>query len=97
MAKGYFIAHLDVSDPDAYGPYRDKAPGTVAQHGGKYLTRGGDMESVEGDPLPSRTVVLEFPSVEAARAWYNSPEYQEIIGIRHANATGFAQIVEGAD
>ena len=45
---------------------------------------------MEGDALPPRTVVLEFPSVEAAKAWYNSPEYQEIIGIRHANATGFA-------
>ena len=52
---------------------------------------------MEGDALPSRTVVLEFPSVKAAKAWYNSSEYQEIIGIRHANATGFAQIVEGAD
>ena len=97
MAKGYFIAHLDISDPEAYVAYRDKAPGTVAQHGGKYLTRGGDMETIEGDALPSRTVVLEFPSVDAARSWYNSPEYQAIIGIRHANAAGFAQIVEGAD
>ena len=97
MSKGYFIAHLDVAQPDSYTPYRDKAPGTVTQHGGTYLTRGGDSETMEGDALPSRTVVLEFPSVKAAKAWYNSSEYQEIIGIRHANATGFAQIVEGAD
>ncbi len=97
MAKGYFVAHLDVTNPDNYVEYRDKAPGTVAQYGGTYLTRGGDMDTIEGDPLPSRTVVLEFPSVEAARAWYNSPEYQAIIGIRHANAAGHAQIVEGAD
>ena len=97
MRKGYFIAHLDVTDPDSYTPYRDKAPATVTQYGGTYLTRGGDSETMEGDALPPRTVVLEFPSVEAAKAWYNSPEYQEIIGIRHANATGFAQIVEGAD
>lgn len=97
MSKGYFIAHLDVTDPDSYIPYRDKAPATVAAHGGKYLTRGGPMDTIEGDALPSRTVVLEFPSVEAAKGWYNSPEYQEIIGIRHANASGFAQIVEGAD
>ena len=97
MRKGYFIAHLDVTDPDSYTPYRDKAPATVTQYGGTYLTRGGDSETMEGDALPSRTVVLEFSSVKAAKAWYNSSEYQEIIGIRHANATGFAQIVEGAD
>ena len=97
MRKGYFIAHLDVTDSDSYTPYRDKAPATVTQYGGTYLTRGGDSETMEGDALPSRTVVLEFPSVKAAKAWYNSSEYQEIIGIRHANATGFAQIVEGAD
>ena len=97
MRKGYFIAHLDVTDPDSYTPYRDKAPATVTQYGGTYLTRGGDSETMEGDKLPSRTVVLEFPSVKAAKAWYNSSEYQEIIGIRHANATGFAQIVAGAD
>ena len=97
MRKGYFIAHLDVTDPDSYTPYRDKAPATVTQSGGTYLTRGGDSATMEGAALPSRTVVLEFPSVKAAKAWYNSSEYQEIIGIRHANATGFAQIVEGAD
>ena len=97
MRKGYFIAHLDVTDPDSYTLYKDKAPATVTQYGGTYLTRGGDSETMEGDALPSRTVVLEFPSVKAAKAWYNSSEYQEIIGIRHANATGFAQIVEGAD
>ena len=97
MRKGYFIAHHDVTDPDSYTPYRDKAPATVTQYGGTYLTRGGDSEIMEGDALLSRTVVLEFPSVKAAKAWYNSSEYQEIIGIRHANATGFAQIVEGAD
>ena len=97
MRKGYFIAHLDVTQPDSYTPYRDKAPATVTQYGGTYLTRGGDSETMEGDALPSRTVVLEFPSVKAAKAWYNSSEYQEISGIRHANATGFAQIVEGAD
>ena len=97
MRKGYFIAHLDVTDPDSYTPYRDKAPATVTLYGGTYLTRGGDSETMEGDALLSRTVVLEFPSVKAAKAWYNSSEYQEIIGIRHANATGFAQIVEGAD
>lgn len=97
MAKGYFVAHIEVTNPDNYAEYRDKASTTLAQYGGKYLARGGDLETVEGEPLPSRTVVLEFPSIDAARAWYNSPEYQAIIGIRHANSTGHAQLVTGAD
>ncbi len=96
MAKGYLVVHLDVTDPEKFEEYRAKVPATIAQYGGRYLIRGGEMESVEGEALPPRTVVLEFPSVEDAKTWYNSPEYQAIIGLRLAASTGHAQIVAGA-
>ncbi len=95
MAKGYLVVHLDVHDPEGFEKYRDKVAPTVAQYGGKYLVRGGAMEMVEGDALPPRTVILEFPSLEQAKTWYNSPEYQEILGLRLAAANGSAQFVEG--
>lgn len=96
MAKGYLVAHLEITDPGKYEEYRAQVPATIEQYGGKFLIRGGAMETLEGDPLPGRTVVLEFPSVEQARTWYNSPEYQAIIGLRLGASTGHAQLVEGA-
>lgn len=95
MAKGYFVVHLEVTDPQKFEAYRGKVPATIAQYDGRYLVRGGDMESIEGESLPSRTVVLEFPSVEQARTWYYSPEYQAIIGLRLEASTGHAQLVAG--
>ncbi len=97
MAKGYMVVHLEVTDPEGFEKYRDKVPATIAQYGGKYLIRGGEMETMEGAPLPARTVVLEFPSVEQAKTWYHSPEYQAIIGLRLDASNGHAQIVEGLD
>ncbi len=97
MAKGYLIVHLDVHDAEKFEKYRDKVPATIAQYGGRYLVRGGAMETMEGDELPPRNVVLEFDSVEAARTWYNSPEYQAIIGLRLDASTGHAQLVAGID
>ena len=96
MSKGYFIGQIDITDPQAYGQYRDKVPAIVQAHGGRYLVRGGALELAEGDaPLP-RTVVLEFPSVAAAKAWYESPEYQAILPIRLGASNGTAFFVEGA-
>ena len=97
MAKGYLVVHLDVHDPEGFAKYREKVAATIEQYGGTYIVRGGTMEMVEGDALPPRTVILEFPSLSQVKAWYNSPEYQEIIGMRLAAATGSAQFVEGID
>ena len=97
MAKGYLVAHLDVHDAEGFQKYREKVPAIVEQFGGTYVVRGGAMEMVEGDALPQRTIILEFPSLSQAKAWYNSPEYQEIIGLRLQAATGSTQFVEGVD
>ena len=95
MAKGYFIANIDVHDPAGYEEYKAKVPATVERFGGNYLVRGGEQEAAEGEaPLP-RTVVLEFESLAQAKAWYFSSEYQAIIALRLNAATGNARFVEG--
>jgi uncharacterized protein (DUF1330 family) len=92
----YVILDIEVTDPDAYTAYRERSGATVEKHGGRFLVRGGDPATVEGGWAPQRIVVLEFPSEEQARAWYDSPEYQEILPIREANATSRAVLVQGA-
>jgi uncharacterized protein (DUF1330 family) len=92
----YFVAEIEVTNPDGYGPYAALAGASVARYGGKFIVRGGKVELVEGAPEPKRVVIAEFPDAEAARRWYNSPEYQEILPIRLANSHGRTFIVESA-
>ena len=70
-------------------------PATIEQYGGRYVIRGGEQELAEGDAPRPRTVVLEFPSLEQVKTWYNSPEYQAIVGLRLKAADGRAYYVEG--
>jgi uncharacterized protein (DUF1330 family) len=91
----YFVAEIEVTDPEGYRPYAARAGETVTQYGGKHLARGGKVELVEGEPEPQRVVITEFADIEAARRWYNSPEYQAILPIRLANSRGRTFIVEG--
>jgi len=93
----YFVAEVDVTNPAGYEPYRAAVSATIAQYGGRYLTRGGAAELIEGGPEPKRVVILEFADTAAAKRWYNSPEYQKILPIRLANSTGRIFIVEGVD
>ena len=78
----YLIAEVDITDPKAYEEYRKIVPATIARYGGRYLVRGGAVESKEGGWNPARVVVLEFPTMEQARKWYNSPEYAPGLAIR---------------
>ena len=91
----YVIFDIHVDDPDAYAPYREPAGETVAAHGGRYLARGGAHEGLEGDWDVDRLVILEFPSMERAREWYRSAEYQEVAPIRQAASRGRGVLVEG--
>jgi len=91
----YFVAELDVTNPPEYEPYRVAVPATIAQYGGRYLTRGSATELIEGGPEPKRVVILEFADTEAVKRWYHSLEYQKILPIRLANSTGRVFIVEG--
>jgi len=94
--SAYFIVDIEVTDQEAYENYRSQVPALVAKHGGKYLVRGGDFKVLEGDWTPHRLVVLEFPTSEAAKEFYDSDEYEPLKQLR-INATNSSLIqVEGA-
>jgi len=95
MPKGYWIARVDVHDPEGYKDYVATAKPAFERHGAKFLARGGAHIPLEGQAR-GRNVVIEFESVDVARACYNSPEYQAAKAIRQKYATAEMVIVEGA-
>ena len=92
----YVIATVDVRDAALFEEYRKQVPDTIARHGGKYLVRGGQHQVLEGAWQPSRLVVLEFPSLEQARRWYDSEDYRAPKALRMKCALTDAVLVEGA-
>lgn len=92
MAAGYILAHIEVSDPEAYDRYRALAGKAVAAAGGEFLVRGGRCETLEGEWQPKRLVVLRFPSYERAKEFYSSALYEEARAAR-AGATHFFDMV----
>ena len=94
--KGYWIAHVDVTGPAGYQAYSAAIGAPIGQFGGRFLVRGGRQEVVEGRQRP-RTVVLEFPSYEAALACYRSPDYQAAKALRLGHAEVDLIIIEGAE
>ena len=95
MPKAYFIAQIDVQDPKKFEQYRAGVPATIEQYGGRYVVRGGASEVMEGEWPDRRTVILEFPSVEQAKAWHGSPEYAPLLRLRQSASQGSALLVEG--
>ena len=92
---GYVIADVEVTNPELFGEYRALVSQTVEAYGGRYLARGGDSELVEGMRAPGRTVIIEFKSVERAREWYDSPEYEPVRRMRFESANTNLIITEG--
>jgi uncharacterized protein (DUF1330 family) len=95
MKKGYVLARVHVTNPETYQGYRARVLPTIEAFGGRFLVRGGAVDVKEGAWRDPRLVVLEFPTVEAARAWYASPAYQAILPLRQNNSTADVVIVEG--
>ena len=91
----YVIAELDITDPAAYEEYRQRVPAVIAKYGGKYIVRGGAVESLEDGWSPARVAILEFPSMEHARKWYHSPEYAPLIELRHRSSTSTLTLIDG--
>jgi uncharacterized protein (DUF1330 family) len=91
----YVIAEVEVTDPAAYEDYRKQVPAVVTKYGGKFVVRGGRIESMEGGWSPKRIVVLEFPSMEQAQKWYRSDDYAPLIKLRQKASKGKLIIVEG--
>lgn len=96
MPKAYWIAHVEVRDPERYKDYVTTAKPAFERYGAKFLARGGQWEAMEGKGR-ARNVVIEFASMEDARACYNSPEYQAAKAIRVTVADAEMVIVEGWD
>ena len=92
----YLIADITIQKPDVFAEYRKLVPATVEKFGGRFLTRGGAHEVLEGDYRPSRVVLIEFPDMAAAKAWYDSSDYKPLITLRQSASTGPLILVEGA-
>ena len=96
MPKGYWIARVDVEDPEGYKEYVATAKPAFERFGAKFLARGGSYTAVEGQAR-GRNVVIEFESADVARACYNSPEYQAARAIRLKYAEAEMVLVEGVE
>jgi uncharacterized protein (DUF1330 family) len=91
----FVIVDIRVTDPVRYEEYKRLAAPTVAAYGGKYVVRGGKVEALEGDWPLGRLVVLEFPTLEQAREWWESEAYRPLKGMRHATADSRMILVAG--
>ncbi len=93
--SAYVIADVRVTNPGEYADYVRQTPATIDRFGGRFVARGGRAEDLEGDWHPDRIVVVEFSSLERARMWWHSPEYEAVKAIRQRNATSRLIVVEG--
>jgi len=91
----YLHARIEVTDPAAYEEYRQKVPAVIAAYGGRYLVRGGAVETLEGEAASKRQVILEFPDMASLKAFYRSNEYKPLIAIRQRASKGQLVAIEG--
>lgn len=93
--KAHLVFEIDIHDAEHYAGYVADAPAIVERHGGRYLVRGGRVEPLEGNWAPQRFVVIEFPSLSSARAFYESEDYQRILPTRIEATQSRGFIVQG--
>jgi uncharacterized protein (DUF1330 family) len=91
----YVIAEVDITNPEGYKAYTAQVPATIQLYGGRFLARGGASHVLEGDWPSIRRVIIEFPTLEAARKWWDSPEYAGPKAMRRANSKGRLLLIEG--
>ena len=92
----YVLVEIDIYDQELYEEYKKMTPNTIKAYGGKFVVRGGQAEVLEGDWKPERIVLLEFPSVERAREWWESETYTRARLVRQRSADTKMIILEGA-
>jgi uncharacterized protein (DUF1330 family) len=93
----YVLAMMRIHDPETYRKYTDRTPAIVKKYGGRFLTRGEPVTTLEGTPYQDRLVILEFPTQAQAEAWYADPDYQEAVVFRQAASVMTMMLVqEGA-
>ncbi len=97
MPKAYVIGQNTIKNIKGYKLYADQVPKSIEQYGGKFLSRGGDTQILDGEPSGQRNVIIEFPDMQLAKDWYYSKNYQSIVSGRTDNAEGYLIIVEGIE
>ena len=93
--SAYLVVQIDVTDPERYDQYRKMVPSSLEQYGGKFLIRGGPVETLEGSWHPSRFVVIEFDNTEQAKAWWSSAEYRPAKELRQQTSNTEMILVGG--
>jgi len=91
----YLISDVTVRSAEAFQAYRTRAAASIEQYGGRYLVRGGSIETLEGVWTPRAIIVVEFDDVERARAWYRSPEYAAALAVRDEALSRNLILVDG--
>lgn len=91
----YVLAEIEITNPERYKEYTSQVPASITQYGGRFLVRGGSVEVLEGEWPQRRRVILEFPSLESAKKWWDSPEYQKPKALRRAHSNGRLLLLEG--
>ena len=91
----YIVVEVEVEDPVRYEDYKKMVPPSLEPFGGHFLVRGGKVETLEGEWAPKRLVIVEFPSLEKAKAWWGSSEYAEAKALRQATAKTKLIVVDG--
>src|SRR5438067_111926 len=91
----YIIARVEVTDWNQYRQYTSATPAAIARYGGRFIVRGGQITTLEGEPETRRLVIIEFPTAERAREFYHSPEYTEVKKLRAGAAIGQFLCIDG--
>ena len=94
--SAYIIAEVEITDPETFEEYRKLVPPTIEAFGGRYMVRGGAIDSLEGDWQPTRLVVIEFDDAERAKAWHGSDLYAPAKALREASSNTRMIVVDGA-
>jgi len=92
----YVLAEIEITNPEGYKEYTAHVPATIAKYGGRFVVRGGKAHVLEGEWPERRRVLIEFPTVDAARQWWDSSEYAKPKEMRRANSKGRLLLLEGA-
>lgn len=95
MPAAYVLAEIEITNLEGYKGYTSQVIATIQQYGGRFLHRGGPVHVLEGEWPERRRVIIEFPSVEAAQKWWDSPEYAGPKALRRANSKGRLLLLEG--
>ncbi|TMJ66168.1 MAG: DUF1330 domain-containing protein [Alphaproteobacteria bacterium] len=91
----YIVGDIHISDPASYQAHLPRALATIARFGGRVVAGGGKIDLLEGDPMPERVFIIEFPTADAARRWYQSDDYQEALKTRLSASHGRVFLIEG--